>query len=40
MRWILPISFVPEVFVQDNLPLDAGGKRKFFQINAERLFSP
>jgi 5-carboxyvanillate decarboxylase len=34
-----PISFVPEVVVQDNLPLDAGGKRKFFQINAERLFS-
>jgi 5-carboxyvanillate decarboxylase len=35
-----PYQFVPEeVVVQDNLPLDTGGKRKFFQINAERLFS-
>lgn len=35
-----PYQFVPkEVVVQDNLPLDAGDKRKFFQTNAERLFS-
>lgn len=35
-----PYRFVPEeVVVQDNLPLDAGDKRKFFQTNAERLFS-
>jgi len=35
-----PYQFVPEeVTTQDNLPLDANEKRKFFQTNAERLFS-
>jgi len=35
-----PYQFVPEeVTTQDNLPLDANDKRKFFQTNAERLFS-
>ncbi len=35
-----PYQFVPEeVTTQDNLPLGADDKRKFFQTNAERLFS-
>jgi 5-carboxyvanillate decarboxylase len=35
-----PYQFVAEeVAVQDNLPLDAADKKKFFQTNAERLFS-
>jgi hypothetical protein len=35
-----PYQSVPgKVVVRDNLPLDAGDKRKFFQTNAERLFS-
>jgi 5-carboxyvanillate decarboxylase len=35
-----PYQFVPEeVATQDNLPLTAIDKRKFFQTNAERLFS-
>ena len=35
-----PYQFVAEeVTTQDSLPLDADDKRKFFQTNAERLFS-
>ena len=35
-----PYQFVPEeVKVQDALPMSDADKRKFFQTNAERLFS-
>ena len=35
-----PYEYVAEeVVTQDNLPLSAGDKLKFFQTNAERLFA-
>jgi 2,3-dihydroxybenzoate decarboxylase len=35
-----PYQYVPEeVSIQDNLPLSETDKRKFFQLNAQRVFS-
>jgi 5-carboxyvanillate decarboxylase len=35
-----PYQYVPEeVRIQDNLPMSEADKRKFFQLNAQRVFS-